>query len=446
MPPRPNSESSPASTPRNDHSHPKPISSGSTTRSLTRLSSKWTTTIRDQASRLRRDESSVAAKNNQKDGEGRLLDVDFEDADSSSEVIAKGWMINTKYYTADVSVWIAHLHDGFSLSSLPNSKNLAALVMIFDMNDLASLVALKEWVARSDIQKFDILLCIGNKVDLVHGHPVHVEYRKRLQRLENPLAYTDDDFTEYGICETEGTSLLDNGELSVEIKKSCLEWCADRNIEYLEACASNIEFDKCLSVDGDSQGVERLFGALSAYMWPGMALKSGDKIHTPLLPDRPELSEEEESDYEIEYEILSGGSAEPWDDAEERWVSANEPASSITSAESQTVDGTGTIQQNGASHEELSLPSASSTSWPGESSADHREVIDVTDGPIDFHDPDNGGHLELDELEQLMSEIGNTRNSLRLIPDFQRREMAAKLAMRMAAMFGESSEGEEEFD
>ncbi|GAB2231549.1 hypothetical protein Drorol1_Dr00010557 [Drosera rotundifolia] len=376
----------------------------------------------------------------------RLLGVDFEDADSSSEVIAKGWTINTKYYTADVSVWIAHLHEGFSISSLPNSKEFAALVMTFDMSDLASLVALKEWVARTDIQKFDILLCIGNKVDLVPGHPVHVGYRRRLRRLENPLAYTDDDFTEYGISETEGTSLLDNEELSAEIRKSCIEWCTDRNIEYVEACASNIEFDKCLSVDGDSQGVERLFGALSAYMWPGMALKSGNKIPMPMLPDRPELSEEEESDYEIEYEVLSGGSAEPWDDAGERWVSANEPVSSITSTESQTVDGTGTIQQNGANHQELLQPSASSTSWPGESSADHREVIDVIDGPIDFHDPDNGGHFELDELEQLMSEIGNTRDSLRLMPDFQRREMAAKLALRMAAMFGETSEGEEEFD
>lgn len=41
-----------------------------------------------------------------------------------------------------------------------------------------------------------------------------------------------------------------------------------------------------LSVDGDSQGAERLFGALSAYMWPGMILKSGDKITEPSLPEQ----------------------------------------------------------------------------------------------------------------------------------------------------------------
>lgn len=41
-----------------------------------------------------------------------------------------------------------------------------------------------------------------------------------------------------------------------------------------------------LSLDGDSQGVERLYGALSAHMWPGMVLKSGDKINEPSLPEQ----------------------------------------------------------------------------------------------------------------------------------------------------------------
>lgn len=36
-------------------------------------------------------------------------------------------------------------------------------------------------------------------------------------------------------------------------------------------------------MDGDSQGLERLFGALSAHMWPGMILKSGNRITVPTL-------------------------------------------------------------------------------------------------------------------------------------------------------------------
>jgi len=42
-------------------------------------------------------------------------------------------------------------------------------------------------------------------------------------------------------------------------------------------------------VDGDSQGVERLYGALSAHMWPGMILKSDKKIIQPTLPDKEGL-------------------------------------------------------------------------------------------------------------------------------------------------------------
>lgn len=46
-------------------------------------------------------------------------------------------------------------------------------------------------------------------------------------------------------------------------------------------------------MDGDSQGVERLFGALSAHMWPGMILKSGNKITTPSLIEKEgELNQE----------------------------------------------------------------------------------------------------------------------------------------------------------
>ncbi|KAK4858551.1 hypothetical protein QYF36_018281 [Acer negundo] len=43
-----------------------------------------------------------------------------------------------------------------------------------------------------------------------------------------------------------------------------------------------------------------------------------------------------------------------------------------------------------------------------------------------------GTLFNFEDSEQLMSEIGSMRNNLRLMPDFQRREMAANLAMKMA--------------
>lgn len=49
------------------------------------------------------------------------------------------WTINTKYYTADVSVWMAHLNDEFSVGNLPIFHQLTALVMVFDMSDVSIL-------------------------------------------------------------------------------------------------------------------------------------------------------------------------------------------------------------------------------------------------------------------------------------------------------------------
>ncbi|XP_060188222.1 uncharacterized protein LOC132617272 isoform X1 [Lycium barbarum] len=361
----------------------------------------------------------------------RLLSVDSEDAfDSSSNILSYPWTINTKYYNADVSVWMAHLHEDFSIGALPAYDQLVALVMVFDVSDLSSFDALKDLVSRTDIHKFEILLCIGNKVDLLPGHSAHVEYRRHLLKKAD---LSGSPLLDSGISEAEGSSLLgDDSSSSSDIKNSYLDWCLEHNIEYVEACGSNADFDKCLSVDGDSQGAERLFGALSAYMWPGMILKSGDKITEPSLPDQQELSDEEESDYELEYEILSAGSADPWDDTDIGWVSANTPEGSVP---------------NGKSEIELirdEMQASSSTSQlEGESDRKEMPRGDTADG--DSED-DKGTAYDFENLEQLMSEIGNVRDSLRLMPDFQRREMAANLAMKMAAMFGDSSGDEGGFD
>ncbi|XP_038720914.1 uncharacterized protein LOC120013240 isoform X2 [Tripterygium wilfordii] len=329
---------------------------------------------------------------------------------------------------------MTHLNDELSIGTLPICNKLTALVMVFDMSDLSTLVALQEWVSVTDIQKFEILLCIGNKVDRIPGHPVHSEYRRHLQKPnESP-----EEFTEYGISETEGSSLLDHEEPSSKIRKSCVEWCCEHNIEFIESCALDAAFDKCLSIDGDSQGVERLFGALSAHMWPGMVLKSGDKITEPSLPEKEELSEEE-SDYELDYERLSVGSAEPWDDTDVAWVSANDP--NPVARNDDFLEGD---PESGRRNDKEELE-ASTSKAALQNGSDNRVLSDAEE-PDKDPETDEGTPFDFEELERLMSEIGNMRGTLRLMPDFQRREMAAKLAMKMASMFGGGSDGEEELD
>ncbi|KAJ0236621.1 GTP binding protein [Hirschfeldia incana] len=361
----------------------------------------------------------------------RLLSVDFEDSTSQTTEV-HDWTINTKYYSADVSVWISHIchDDDFSL---PHSHPpLVALVMVFDLTQLSTLVALQDWFSHAAdiINSFDILLCIGNKVDLLPHHPAHDEYRRRLLKPTHSSSSTDllySDIDDFGISQSEGCSLLGSSDdTSLDIRATCLQWCRDNNIEFIEACASNPDFDKCLSVDGDSQGVERLFGALSAHMWPGMVLKSGDKINEPVLPLGEELSEEE-SEYELEYEVLSSGSADPWENFDEKWVSASE-------AHSYADPGGSTSRE--VENKEVELLSS------GTQSQTERAVVTTDEIPLGTeHDK----FYELEDVEQLMSEIGNIRDNLRLMPDFQRREIAANLAMKMASMFGgDDSDNEEE--
>ncbi|KAG5134453.1 hypothetical protein JHK82_025641 [Glycine max] len=366
----------------------------------------------------------------------RLTSVDVEGAafDSASQVNVHGWTINNKYYTADVSIWMAHLNDDFSAANVPVFRRMTALVMVFDMNEPSSLAALREWVSHTDIQNFEILLCIGNKVDLVTGHPAHAEYRRRLLKLEDSAAdlYSE----EYGISELEGTSLLGDEEPSWDIRRSCLEWCTDHNIEFIEACGSNADFDKCLSIDGDLQGVERLYGALSAHMWPGMVLKSGDRINQPSFPEKEELSSEE-SDYEQEYEVLSAGSAD-WDESEQGWVSASSLGAGGSAP--QNNPGTDGQHEDEIKSDKESHPTTSSPTIQDESDKD--VVHNIMDSKGDGKE-NEAKCLELEDLEQLMSEIGNMRAGLRLMPDFQRRDMAAKLAMKMASIFGGESDEEE---
>lgn len=109
----------------------------------------------------------------------------------------------------------------------------------------SSFLTLKSWVANTDIKKFEILLCIGNKADLVPGHHAHTEYRRRKQKHRESSSDPHTEYFDYGIDETEGFSLLRDEEPSIEIRKSSLEWCVENNIEYIEACAANADFDKC---------------------------------------------------------------------------------------------------------------------------------------------------------------------------------------------------------
>jgi hypothetical protein len=155
----------------------------------------------------------------------------------------------------------------------------------------------------------------------------------------------------------------------------------------------------------------------------------------------PELSSGE-SDYELEYEILSSGSAEPWDDTDKGWVSASGSTScpDMAGLATQNISVKEYDLENLTRTDEEKLQPSTSTA-PLQDENDQGVIPDASEQAAEL---DEDAPFDFEDLEQLMSEIGNTRESLRLMPDFRRREMAAKIAMKMAAMFGGGSDDDEE--
>lgn len=153
---------------------------------------------------------------------------------------------------------------------------------------------------------------------------------------------------------------------------------------------------------------------------------------------------EEESEYELEYEILSAGSAEPWDDTDNRWISAT---GTVSTSNAEASVSQGNPNSNG-NLENVNIFSGKETPPSTSTAALHEDkdegVAQYVEEPSGVAKAGESLHFDFDELEHLMSEIGNMRESLRLMPDFQRREMAANLALKMAAMFGGGSDDEEE--
>ena len=106
---------------------------------------------------------------------------------------------------------------------------------------------LQQWVEASDLTPYEVQMCIGNKADRLPSHFGHIEYRRRLMKRGESSSDPHPEFMDFGIDRTEGSGLLAEEESDdPEVKRrACIEWCTERGIEYIEACAINEAFDKC---------------------------------------------------------------------------------------------------------------------------------------------------------------------------------------------------------
>jgi len=191
-----------------------------------------------------------------------------------------------------------------------------------------------------------------------------------------------------------------------------------------------------------------------------------------------EFSSDNELDCLIEYELLSNASTEPWDGNDELWsfTGSNAPPLDATSSncEQQKVKYISSSMcenhQRGEAQNALEVTSLPSSlgSLPDskfEEIEEHIVVVEMSDGidvmgitpmpqasstdetiPLEVAN----GHMEpgvmvnwepgMDNMEQLIHEMANMRENMRILSDGQRREMAAHLAIRMATMFNNDDE------
>jgi hypothetical protein len=228
------------------------------------------------------------------------------------------------------------------------------------------------------------------------------------------------------------------------------------------------------------QGVPQIEGALSAHMWPVLVKKPLNKLTdiSAAPQETEEFSSDNELDYLVEYELLSNASTEPWDGNDELWsfTGSNAPRIDATTSngEQQKVKYISSSmcgnQQQGEAQNALELTSLPSSlgSLPDskfKEIEEHMVVVEMSDGidvtgitpmpqasytdetvPLEVAD----GHMEpgvmvnwepgMDDMEQLIHEMANMRENMRILSDGQRREMAAHLAIRMATMFNNDDE------
>ncbi len=189
-------------------------------------------------------------------------------------------------------------------------------------------------------------------------------------------------------------------------------------------------------------------------------------------------SAEFSSDNELEYELLSNASTEPWDGNDELWsfTGSNAPPIDATTSngEQQKVKHISSSvfenHQRGEAQNALEVTSLPSSlgSLPDskfDQIEEHIVVVEMSDGinvtgitpmpqasstdeivPLEVAN----GHMEpgvmvnwepgMDDIQQLIHEMANMRENMGILSDGQRREMAAHLAIRMATMFNNDDE------
>ncbi|KAL6752317.1 hypothetical protein V8C86DRAFT_2758249 [Haematococcus lacustris] len=198
-------------------------------------------------------------------------------------------------------------------------------------------------------------------------------------------------------------------------------WCSEHGYEYVECCLTDAAVDAQLQLDGEPQGVARVREALQAHMWPGLTRKPPG-LQQPVMQARP---------------AGQGVAA----------ARGLQPAQAEGAAES-AGGGMGHSQEpSSVAGQVAGPPCAPAPAGPGSGPQGPGQGQEQAAAATQQGHGDGSCGLPEDEdaFEQLFKDLAGAKASLSQLSDKERREQAAELALRMAALLGEGS-GEDSED
>ncbi|KAL3265867.1 hypothetical protein HHI36_010061 [Cryptolaemus montrouzieri] len=172
--------------------------------------------------------------------------------EESSETVKQTWNIDTKYYTADISV--LGIDKDFERSDQFNSQ-VEGLIVHLDANKDTGLKDLKQW-----------------------------------ESIEND-------------CDPEVKILVANycNEDTKITKTKVVDWCLKRNFEFIELYPSASSNDDLESDLQEKVGVERVIEVLHSHTWSNLKLKSQNKKITKVENKHVEKSKTVPSEEDIDF-------------------------------------------------------------------------------------------------------------------------------------------------
>lgn len=290
-------------------------------------------------------------------------------------VVSYPWHVETKYYTADVSLCIT---DNRTIGSEEFAKAVQAVVITFDSTQMSSFDEVKMWLPY-------------------------------LKEIESPVQVL--------VCDRS----LDEDVIS---RRSLVGWCLDNGFELVEL--HPIESDDGSDEDDfkESFGIERIVEALSCHSWPNMVMKDKPSFRSPyfekLMSDEAVSNRTQNSSNFAHQNHTDSGKPEAEDTkpkSDPKEASANSSSDNLAAA---------------------TVPTSTQDGTPKSSTSDTRlssqQIIDTMISDLSGeHDVDEEGEESFEKLFERLQIMKATAANL---PSDQRKEYAKQVTIQFWKAIG----------